>query len=369
MIQELSMSDPVTTPAAAIRFDPSMEHIAPNEGETQTALIDTLRSISETTFQHSGHATRSVHAKSHGVLRGKVTVLPGLPPQLAQGLFAKPGEYQAVMRLSTLPGDMLDDSVSTPRGLAVKVIGVEGARLPGSENDKTQDFVMVNGPAFAAPTAEAFLGNLKIVARTTDRAEGLKKLVSAVARATEAILEAFGTKSPVILTLGGQPLTHILGETFYSQAAILYGDYIAKVAVVPVSPHLTALTGQKLDMSGKPNALRQAVEEFFDLNDAEWEIRVQLCTNLETMPIEDASVIWPEDQSPYVTVARITAPQQNAWSPEAVTAIDEAMAFSPWHGLAAHRPLGSVMRARKDTYASSANFRATHNGCPIHEPG
>jgi hypothetical protein len=363
------MSDQVVAPANPIRFDPSMEHIASNEAETQAALIDTLRSISETTFQHSGHATRSVHAKSHGVLRGKVTVLPGLPPPFAQGLFARPAEYDAVMRFSTLPGDVLDDSVSTPRGLAIKVIGVEGARLPGSETDKTQDFVLVNAPAFAAPTAEAFLGNLRTLARTTDRAEGLKKLVSAVARRTESILEAFGTKSPVVLTMGGQPMTDILGETFYSQVAILYGDYIAKVAVVPVSPRLTALTGQKLDMSGKPNALRQAVEEFFDLNDAEWEIRVQLCTNLEAMPIEDASVVWPEDQSPYVTVARLTAPPQNAWSAESVAAIDEAMAFSPWHGLADHRPLGSVMRARKDTYTSSATFRATHNGCPIHEPG
>jgi hypothetical protein len=294
--------------------------------------------------------------------------LPGLPPHLAQGLFAKPGEYPAVLRFSTIPGDVLDDHVSTPRGLAVKVIGVDGDRLPGSENDTTQDFVLINGPAFGAPTAEAFLGNLKLVAATTDRAEGLKKIVSAIARTTEAVLEAFGHKSPTVLTLGGQPLTHILGETFYSQAPILYGDYIAKIAVAPVARRLTALTGQHLDMSGKPNALRQAVEEFFDLNDAEWEIRVQLCTDLKTMPIEDASVVWPEDQSPYVAVARITAPSQDAWSAEAVEAIDDGMAFSPWHGLAAHRPLGSIMRARRLTYASSAAFRATHNGCPLREP-
>jgi hypothetical protein len=362
------MPEPAATSKPPIRFDPSMEHIAPNEAETRAALIETLRSISETTFEHSGHASRAVHAKSHGVLRGKVNVPPGLPPQLAQGLFAKAGEYDVAMRFSTLPGDVLDDHVSTPRGLAVKIIGVEGARLPCSENDTTQDFVLVNGPAFAAPNAEAFLGNLKTLAATTDRVEGLKRVVSAVARATEAVLEAFGHKSPLVLTLGGQPLTNILGETFYSQAPILYGDYIAKIAVVPVSDRLTALTGQHLDMAGKPNALRQAVEEFFDLDSAEWEIRAQLCTDLQTMPIEDASVIWPEDQSPYVAVARISVPSQNSWSREGIAAIDEGMAFSPWHGLAAHRPLGSVMRARNDTYASSAEFRASRNGCPIHEP-
>lgn len=110
------------------------------------------------------------------------------------------------------------------------------------------------------------------------------------------------------------------------------------------------------------------MESFFDQSDAEWELRVQICTDLETIPIEDASVIWPDDQSPYVAVAHITVPPQNAWSAEAIAAIDDGMAFSPGHGLAAHRPLGSVMRARNTTYASSVNFPATHNGCPIHEP-
>src|ERR1700709_225542 len=149
------MLDHVAAASAPIRFDASMEHIAGNEAETHDALIATLRSFSETPFAHSGHATRAVHAKSHGVLRGKVTVLPDLPPHLAQGLFAKPGEYDAAMRFSTLPGDVLDDHVSAPRGMAIKIIGVDGPRLPGSESDTTQDFVLVNSPAFGAPTAAA----------------------------------------------------------------------------------------------------------------------------------------------------------------------------------------------------------------------
>src|SRR5260370_32130719 len=87
----------------------------------------------------------------------------------AQGLFAKPGRYPIVMRFSTLPGDILDDSVSTPRGLSVKIIGVEGERLSGSEGDVTQDFVLVNGPAFGAPTPNKFLPVLTLLATTTDK--------------------------------------------------------------------------------------------------------------------------------------------------------------------------------------------------------
>jgi hypothetical protein len=85
--------------------------------------------------------------------------------------------------------------------------------------------------------------------------------------------------------------------------------------------------------------------------------------------VEDAAVVWPEDESPYVTVARITAPAQNTWSAEKQVAVDAGLSFSPWHALAAHRPLGSVMRARKTAYEQSAKFRAEHNHVAVKEPG
>ncbi len=56
-----------------------------------------------------------------------------------------------------------------PRGLALKVIGVEGPHLRPQEAP-TQDFVMVNGPAFLAPDAAAFARSLSLLAKTTDRA-------------------------------------------------------------------------------------------------------------------------------------------------------------------------------------------------------
>ena len=67
-----------------------------------------------------------------------------LPPELTQGLFARPGRHRVFMRISTNAGDILPDTISLPRGLALKVLDVEGERLPGAEGT-TQDFVMVNG--------------------------------------------------------------------------------------------------------------------------------------------------------------------------------------------------------------------------------
>jgi len=345
-----------------------MEKADDNEAATNAGLIETITRIQTKVFQDSGQAMRGVHAKSHGVLIGELRVLENLPAVLAQGLFAKRGTYPVIMRFSSIAGDVLDDNVSLPRGLAIKVVGVSGARVPGSEQDVTQDFVCANGPVFPQGHPSSFLSTLKLVAATTGKAPGLKKVLSTVMRGAEKLVESVGGESPTLMTLGGYPEIHILGDEFYSQAATLYGDYMAKVAIKPFSAGLRALSKAPLDLKDKPNAIREAVVDFFRGNSGEWDLQVQLCTDLKTMPIEDAAKQWPEDKSPYVPVARIAMPPQEAWSAARVKTVDEAMSFSPWHALAAHRPLGAVMRVRKSVYDHAARFRAEHNQVQVVEP-
>jgi hypothetical protein len=354
---------------APVRFSPSVERPDADEAKTTEALIETLQYINEKTFADGGHAIRSVHAKTHGILQGYLEVDAGLPHDLAQGLFAKPGRYPIVMRFSTIPGDILDDSVSTPRALAIKVIGVEGERLEGSEGDVTQDFVLNNGPAFGAPNPKRFLARLRLLARTTNRARRLKKILSAVMRQVQKVIVVItGGPNSTVATLGGHPQTHILGDTFYSQAPLRFDDFIAKISVAPKSPELKALTRSPLNVNGVPNGLREAVLDFFTKNGGVWEVRAQLCTDLEHMPIENAAVVWSEEVSPYQRIARITVKPQLAWSEVRSSVVDDGMSFTPWHGLAAHRPLGGIMRVRKAAYEAAKKFRAERNGRVIQEP-
>ncbi|HXH16516.1 MAG TPA: catalase family protein [Sphingomonas sp.] len=351
-----------------VRFDPSVETIAPDEQETVQGLKDSFREILETTSQDYGHAVRAVHAKAHGIARGSITIADGLPAELAQGIFATARRHEAVIRISTNAGDILDDSVSLPRGLALKILDVAGDRLPGSEGDTTQDFIMVNGPAFSARDAKAFAKNLKLLTKTTDRFEGVKKAMSATFRVVESALEAVGGESATLKTLGGAPPVHPLGETYYSQTPLRYGDYIAKVALFPVSPGLTRLTGDLVDITARPDALREAVREEMVEHGGTWELRVQLNTDLDAMPIEDASVVWDEAASPFVTVATLEIPPQLSWEPGSSDRTDDALSYSVWHGIAAHQPLGGINRVRKETYDQSAGFRGSFNGCPLHQP-
>jgi hypothetical protein len=353
--------------ATPVRYADTVEKPIPDEEQVHRDLMDTMRSITETTSKDYGHAVRSVHAKAHGILAGELTIDAGLPPELAQGLFASPGTHQVVMRFSTNPGDILDDAVSAPHGLALKILDVEGERLPESQGETTQNLILVNAPAFAAPDAKAFLGSLKQLAATTDKAEWAKKLLSATLRGVEGALEAVGGKSALLSNMGGTPVTHPLGDSYYSQVPFRFGDHIAKFALVPVSPNLTRLTGDRVNTSDRPDALREVIHEEIIEQGSTWELRVQLNTDLDAMPVEDASVAWDEKASPYRTVGRITVAPQQSMGTDLAGRVDEQTFFSPWHGLAAHRPLGSVNRARRQAYEMSAEFRGKFNGCPMHE--
>lgn len=146
-----------------------------------------------------------------------------------------------------------------------------------------------------------------------------------------------------------------------------YGDYIAKLNVMPTSQSLQPLIGKHVDTTN-PSALRDLVVAFFQENAAEYELGAQLCTNLETMPIEDASVRWSEDESPYQAIAKITIPQQQASSPARRVYADEVLSFSAWHCIPEHRPLGAIQRVRRSAYDLSSQYRHEMNQQPRVEP-
>ncbi|KQT33573.1 catalase [Sphingomonas sp. Leaf412] len=354
--------------AAPVRYTPDIEDIRNDEAATVAELNDTFDTILHRTAEDYGHAVRSVHAKAHAILEGTLTVDAGLPAELAQGLFATPGQHKVFMRLSTNPGDILDDAISLPRGLAMKVLDVAGERLPGAEGT-TQDFVLVNAPVFQAKDAGAFLGNLKLLAKTTDRAEKAKVVLSAALRGVNTALGAIGIESATVRTLGGAPNVEPLGETYFSATPFRYGDHVAKFSLLPVARAMTALTGKTIDPAGDRDAIRHRLREEMKGIDAEWEFRVQLARDPVRQPVEDPTVEWDAAEAPWQRVGVVRARAQDSWDDARVEEVNERLRFSVWTGLAAHRPLGNINRSRRDVYRHSADFRARVNGCPIHEPG
>ena len=161
---------------------------------------------------------------------------------------------------------------------------------------------------------------------------------------------------------------HPLGVTFYSQGAFRYGDHVAKFAVAPVGSDQLALAGQSVSDDDAPGVLRDWVEAYYAEHGSTHELRVQLQTDLQAMPIEDASVAWPEDLSPHRTVATITLPPQPAFTATRRTYAEDVMSWRPWFGLAAHRPLGSINRLRRRGYTELGDARHAMNAAAEHDP-
>jgi hypothetical protein len=270
------------------------------------------------------------------------------------------------VRLAQGPGETLGDRVSTHRGMAIKVFGVHGEKLPGHADD-TQDFVLASGPTFPSGTAKGFLRDAKQLESATPLSEGLKSAVSSTARNLNKVLKAVGSESAKA-DFFGHPFSHPLSEPYYSQAPIRYGDFVAKVAAFPASPALLALADAEIDTKADPEGFRTAVTGFMRDHQAVFELRAQLWTDAESQPIEDASVEWSEQESPFRTVATLHLAPQEAHSAARAKYFDDVMTFRPAHSLAAHRPLGSVMRARLKVYAALSAFRHQRNGVAPVEP-
>ncbi|MBB3606648.1 hypothetical protein FHT40_006339 [Mycolicibacterium sp. BK556] len=365
------MTDALQTPESPrfLRYSDDLEHPRPDEAELIKGIADALHGNNEWAFKKYHHGIRDAHAKSHGILRGELTIYPDLPQHLRQGLFAAPATYPVIARLSSTSGALRTDATRGVRGLGIKVLGVAGPRALADDDASTQDFILVTHREFPFPDAHAYLKRgmpmAWLLARVPD------PMMLALGRtlgAVQSVLKRVKLSLPTALELFSEPNTHLLGLTFYSSAPLRYGEYVAKLQYVPLSESVKALEGQLVPASAGPDAFRNMVVEFCATNVCEYELQVQLCTDPTMMPIEDATVPWPEEDSPHVGVAKITFGIQDPDTPERRRFGDDVLSFNSWRGLAAHRPLGSINRLKKLVYEASSDFRHRVNNVARMEP-
>ena len=78
-------------PAEPVRYRPDVETLEPDEAATGEEITKTLLDISRLTYRDGGKALRSVHAKSHGLLRGELEIEETLPPDSSRVSSRKAG--------------------------------------------------------------------------------------------------------------------------------------------------------------------------------------------------------------------------------------------------------------------------------------
>lgn len=281
---------------------------------------------------------RALHRKQHLGLEGRFEVLSDLPEHARQGLFAAPGDYAAWVRLSNGGPDRLPDRKPDVRGFAIKVRGVSGPGALGAGLTESQDFLLINHPAFAFSGPDEFVGMAKHMVKGPGAVLGY--LVSRYG--------FFGALGMVKRLAGvmGKPFSGFATEPFYSASPIACGPYAGRVRLQAASSEVRA--GAAGDWAGDfLDHLRRGPLRF--------ALQLQFYVDEARTPIEDAAVDWPEDVAPYVTVGVLSLPAQDAeeGAGRDLAARIEAASFDPWTALLAHRPLGEVMRARRVVYHQS----------------
>jgi hypothetical protein len=149
-------------------------------------------------------------------------------------------------------------------------------------------------------------------------------------------------------------------------AAVRHGDYVAKVRLTPVAENSTRVIHRELDLRVRPEVFVPTLVDELQASAFDFDLQVQLCTNLEAMPVNDTTVEWPEKLSPFVTVGRVHLPRQDISGSEHFEKTG-ALAFNQWRVTDEHRPLGEIMQVRR-IYSASAKLRRTLNHQSQTEP-
>jgi hypothetical protein len=297
-----------------------------------------------------GGVQRFGQTKTYGVVRGEFRVLPGVPDHLRRGIFAHERTFPAWVRFSGpgpyAPPDLYDFGQCS---IAIKLMDVPGPKLLDDERF-TQDLIMVSPASFVTPNVQE---NAKLQRYVRSRSN----LFYFINPADTHLLAAF------MQSLYSRMHTSPLETRYYSNVPFLLGDGQAvEYSLRPQSPKRT-----KIPVRASDNYLREAMARTLAAGDWNIDFMVQVQTDPHRMPIEDATVKWPEHISPYVPVAELHLPRQRFDSAEQLAFADN-LSFNPWHSLEAHRPLGNQNRARKRMYYELARLRQSMNQAPHIEP-
>jgi hypothetical protein len=361
-----------------VRYAPDVEADDPHfEENLQASVAITEQYVTESLkAEGMGLAVRAAHAKGYGLVKAEVEILGELPAEYAQGIYATPGRHDALIRFSNGSAHLGTDArLSSPVGIGLKMFDIDGPTLLEDEPDtRTFDYVNIDAPVFFANTIEhyaQFIQHLGIYAGSYF-AEG----EAGAHRFFRDFVTGMGTLDEdnwawdellAFVRVVAQPRRNLLLSSYWTMGAVRHGDYLAKVRVAPVGAFAHKVVERDLDPTKAPEVFRPSLIAELRDRPYEFDIQVQLCTDLERMPIEDVTVEWPETLSSPLTVAKVRIPRQDISGDENLEELD-ALSFSPWRVTAEHRPLGNIMRARKEVYRHSSILRHKINNQERQEP-
>jgi len=317
-----------------------------------------------------GGARRDVHVKHHGCVYGSFRVdedLAKRDKRFVYGVFQPGKEYRVWVRFSSSSKKAQSDTIDDGRGVAIKLLGVAGPRILGDPKaqQSTQDFIMLNGPAFFARNAAEMAIVADLEARdefpsnfflTPTRLRGLAALLHMAQNQPESPLDlTYFSQTPYKLGAGGRMKYRLRPLRIVEPTRKSKGDnYLFEALKARLAPR------------PKDNGAPANGQD----DDVVFRFEIQLAQDNGDFPLDDATVVWKEEDSAFVGVAELRIPLQEFDDVERMD-FAERMSFNPWNGHADHEPLGDLNHARLFAYRASLEAREKLNAAkaPAYDEG
>jgi hypothetical protein len=321
----------------------------PDEAAITAAIKGAMSRFTEREYERR-IAERAGNTKTYGVVRGEFTVLADIPAVYKRGVFAEPKSYPVWIRFAgpgpLSPPDVADSGILS---IGIKLMGVPGDKLLADEK-ATQDFLGISCPTFTTPN---IVENLKLQQQIYKRTPVFYFINPFDSHYLDMTMQG------IYARMNTSPFE----VRYWSCVPYLLGEGRAmKYSVRPCSDHKT-----KIPWNPPDDWLRESMAMTLSRTDVELDFCIQLQNNPKRMPIEDASIEWPERLSPFVPVAKIRIPKQEFRSEPQIKFARE-LSYNPWHCIAEHRPLGNQNRARFLIYTELSRLRQSMNHEPHIEP-
>lgn len=360
-----------------LRFDPTIDQLTAADEVTIDKITTDIRDyIGKTkTLSNINYHTRDAHAKGYCALKAQFEILPKLPKEYAQGIYAVPGRHEAVIRFSNGSARVdADKNLGLSQGLAIKVFGIVGEKLlPDEPMSPNFDYNLINFPIFFCNTIEDYAYISKLFLKLNDY---FAKGIPGQAKFAFDWITKGGTQRPTKESLKTfkafskfktiKPQNTWLYR-FYSQGAVRHGDYMAKIRVAPTKAAQAKIKRRVLDVNATSEAIRPLILQEIREHDYEFDVQIQLCRNLKDQPVNDLTKEWNEKDAPFVTVAKLTIPCQDV-PDDGNFEVMENLSFTPFRCIEANRPIGNLQHARLRAYQTASTTRHSLNNKKRIEP-
>lgn len=288
-------------------------------------------------------AERAVFRKVHGVAHGQLELLDETPDEWRVGIFAH-DQLDAWVRFSSDTTPTAPDSRTT-LGIGIKLFGVNAPTAFGDAVG-TADLVMQNHHVF-------FVDDAAEMVRFTYAGVVQRDYPGYLAQhpETDRILDDMSHSEGSVLT-----------ASYWAILPFRFGDRVVKYQLTPELKPCNvpddAADYLRVDLARR---LREREHTFL--------LSIQPRTNPETMPLDQATMPWPESESGYRPIARLRLPVQDVET-QGQCDYGQFLSFNIWHVPDVNAPSSesSIAMARRGVYAAGARLRHEANGQPLDEP-